>query len=241
MFAIEDIRQRNWDFALTVITVVVLGLLGVQSFVGTLYVWWAERSITNFETSFAYATYVARMNAVAAPLVVALVVVMGLCVPKRLFSRRVLLGVSAAMVAAGVVTGVATRSLSSGLAVYLVLAGAIQVAVVVMTVAGVRGPSYLTQGRLTKTGSGLLHLGFIVFAVVVVALQKSAWLMPVFTLSAVLITVGTAMSFYADRLAWHRPGTPRAEEIADANDAGDLEPEPAETDASPDADGPIAF
>ena len=38
MPAIDDIRQRTWDFALTVVTVVVLGLLGVQSFVGTGYV-----------------------------------------------------------------------------------------------------------------------------------------------------------------------------------------------------------
>ena len=43
------------------------------------------------------------MNEIAAPMIVALVVVMGLCVPKRLFSRRVLLWVSVAMVAAGAV------------------------------------------------------------------------------------------------------------------------------------------
>ena len=74
-----------------------------------------------------------------------------------------------------------------------------------MTVAGVRGPSYLTEGRLTKTGSGLLHLGFIVFGIVIVALQSSPLMLPVFSASAVLVTVGTAMAFYADRLAWHRP------------------------------------
>lgn len=209
MATIDDIRQRTWDFALTVITVVVLGLLGVQSAAGTLYVWWAERSIQNFEQTSAYASYVARMDAIAAPLVVVLVVVMGLCVPKRLFSRRSLLGVSAAMVAVGALAGIATRSLGTGLAVYLALAGIIQVAVVAMTVAGVRGPSYLTHGRVAKTGSGLLHLGFIVFAIVVVALQKSDWMMPVFTLSAVLVTVGTAMSFYADKLSWHRPRVAR--------------------------------
>lgn len=209
MATIDDIRQRTWDFALTVITVVVLGLLGVQSAAGTLYVWWAERSIQNFEQTSAYASYVARMDAIAAPLVVVLVVVMGLCVPKRLFSRRSLLGVSAAMVAVGALAGIATRSLGTGLAVYLALAGIIQVAVVAMTVAGVRGPSYLTHGRVAKTGSGLLHLGFIVFAIVVVALQKSDWMMPVFTLSAVLVTVGTAMSFYADKLSWRRPRVAR--------------------------------
>ena len=90
-------------------------------------------------------------------------------------------------------------SSQTGLAVYLALAAIIQVAVVVLTVAGVRGPSYLTEGRLTKTGSGLLHLGFILFAIVVVALQRSTWMMPVFSAAALLSIVGTALSFYASR------------------------------------------
>jgi len=202
---IEHIRQRSWDFALTVITIVLLASLGIQSFVGTLWVFFAENNIAGWEAGPGYANYVTFMNAVAAPQILALVLVMGLCVPKRLFSRRVLLGVSLAMVAVGVVVGVATASIGRGLTVYLVLAAIIQVAVVVMTIAGVRGPSYLTEGRLTKTGSGLLHLGFIVFGIVVVALQRSPWMLPVFSASAVLVTVGTAMAFYSDKLAWMRP------------------------------------
>ena len=183
----------------------MLASLGVQSFVGTLWVFFAENSIAGWEQGPGYANYVSLMNTIAAPQILALVLVMGLCVPKRLFSRRVLLGVSLAMVAAGVAVGLATSSIGRGLTVYLALAAIIQVAVVVMTIAGVRGPSYLTEGRLTKTGSGLLHLGFIVFGIVVVGLQRSPWMLPVFSASAVLVTVGTAMAFYADKLSWVRP------------------------------------
>jgi len=86
--------------------------------------------------------------------------------------------------------------------------------VVVLTVAGVRGPSYLTEGRLTKTGSGLLHLGFILFGIVVVALQKSTWMLPVFSAAAVFSIVGTALAFWASRIAWHRSG-PRVEAAFD--------------------------
>ena len=227
MVDIEHIRQRSWDFSLTIITVVILASLGVQSFVGTLWVLYAENTIAGWEQGPGYANYVALMNAIAAPQVLALVVVMGLCVPKRLFSRRLLIGVSVAMVVAGAIAGVATSSLGLGLAVYLGLAAVIQVAVVVMTVAGVRGPSYLTEGRLTKTGSGLLHLGFIVFGIVIVALQSSTLMLPVFSASAVLVTVGTAMAFYADKLAWHRPhgeelGFSEAEELL-AEEGEDIE------------------
>ena len=201
---VEDIHQRTWDFGLTVLTVALLASLGIQSFVGTLWVWVSERTYPAWSQGTGYAAYVEVMNLIAAPQVIALVVVMGLCVPKRLFSRSMLLGVSLGMIVVGVVVGLFTDSLGRGLAVYLGLAAVIQVAVVLMTVAGVRGPSYLTEGRLTKTGSGLLHLGFLIFGIVLVALQRSSLMLPVFWTSAVLVTVGTALSFYANRLAVHR-------------------------------------
>ena len=197
---IEEIRQRAWDYGLTMVTVFLLGSLGVQSFIGTIYVWWAQRTDPNWEQFFS-AAYIDAMNTIAAPQLMALVVVMGLCVPKRLLSRRALLVVSLLMVVAGMVAGIVTGSLATGVAVYLALAALIQVAVVALTAAGAKGPSYLTEGRLTKLGSGLLHLGFIVFGIVVAVLQRSPFMEPVFWTSTVLMTVGTAMSFYADRLA----------------------------------------
>lgn len=204
-----EIRQRMWDFGLTVATMVLFGTIGLQSFVGTLYTWWAQRTIPGWEEA-GYAAFVDLMNALAAPQIVLLVVVMGLCVPKRLFVRRGLIVVSALMVLAGIVVGVLTKSLAIGMGVYLVLAALIQVAVVVLTIAGARGPSYLTKGRLVKTGSGLLHLGFIVFCFVVVELQRSRFMLPTLTVAALLVLVGTVLSFYADRFAYRRrrPSSP---------------------------------
>lgn len=203
MVEVDNIRQRSWDFALAVVTVVLLAGLGIQSFIGTIYVWWAQRAILGWEQS-SYGDYVAFMNAVAAPMLIALVVVMGLCVPKRLFSRRVLLVVSLAMVAAGVATMFVTGSLAAGVAVYLGLAGLIQVGVVALTLGGARGPSYMTEGRLVKTGSGLLHLGFIMFGIVVAVMQDSVFMLPVFWMSAAFMTTGTVLSFYANRFSWRR-------------------------------------
>ncbi len=203
----RDGLKRNWDFYLTVATVMLLGSIGVQSFAGTLYVWWAQRTVPGWEQLGGYARFIDVMNAIAAPQIVLLVIAMGLCVPKRLFSRTALLGISLVMLIVGAGTWVVAGSLATGLAVYLILAALIQVAVVTLTVAGVRGPSYLTEGRLTKTGSGLLHLGFILFAFVVVALQRSTFMLPVFYASAILTGVGTMMSFYADKLAIRRVRT----------------------------------
>lgn len=198
--ATPSARARTWDYSLTAATVIVLALLGVQSFLGTLWAWWAQSADPAWEQA-GQPAFIAGMNAFAAPLVAALVVLMGLCVPKRLISRAALVWTSAAMLAAGVAAWLASGDVTTGLAAYLGLASLIQVAVAALTIAGVRGPSYLTEGRLTKTGSALLHLGFILFAIVVVALQRSAAMLPVFWAASVLIMGGTMLSFYADRLA----------------------------------------
>ena len=227
MPSIESIRQRTWDFVLAIVTVVLLASLGIQSFVGTIWVWVAQRNLAEWTQTVGYTDYIRMMNLIAAPQVVALVVVMGLCVPKRLFSRRTLLAASLAMLAVGIIGGLVSGSLGRGLAIYLALSAVIQVAVVVLTVVGVRGPSYLTEGRLTKTGSGLLHLGFIIFAIVVVALQRSSLMLPVFWVSAVLVTMGTALSFYANKIAWHR-SRPQAE-VSFAEEEAEVS-EPAQGD-----------
>jgi hypothetical protein len=156
------------------------------------------------------------MNAIAAPLLLGLVIVMGLCVPKRLFSHRSLVAASAAMVAFGVVVGAVSGRPATGLAAYLAAAGLIQVAVVVLTVAGTGELSYLRDGRLVKMGSGLLHLGFIVFAFTVVALQRSPLMLPVFWTATGLAIGGSVLSFYARPLPESSPGeaAPSAEEPA---------------------------
>lgn len=190
-------RRSGWDFALLVTTVVLLGGLGVQSLLGTLYAWWAMRTVEGWASSPASASYISAMNLIAAPMVIALAVVMGLCVPKRLFSRTTLAVASGLMVAFGLGIWAFTGSMADGLAVYLLGAAGIQMAVVVMTVVGSASLSYMTEGRLTKIGSGLLHLGFIVFGYVVVALQRSEWMLPIFWIAFGLAIGGTALSFYA--------------------------------------------
>lgn len=186
----------SWDFSLMIATIALLGGLGAQSLFGTVYAWWAYRTIPGWEQT-GYQGFIDAMNLVAGPIVVALVVVMGLCVPKRLLSRRSLVVASAGMLLLGVGAGVLSGSLMTGLAVYLAVSALIQVAVVVLTIANAGGLAYVTEGRLAKVGSGLLHLGFIVFALAIVALQASPLMMPAFMASGILLTGGSAMSFYA--------------------------------------------
>ena len=210
--------RAGWDFTLMMLTVGLLGALGLQSLLGTVYAWWGYRTQPDFE-QVAYPGFIAVMNAVAAPIVIALVLVMGLCVPKRLFTRRTLAAVSAGMVAFGALVWALTGSLALGLTAYLAAAALIQVAVVALTVAGARGLTYLSGTRIAKVGSGLLHLGFVLFVIVVVALRESTWMIPVFYASAILMTGGSAASFYARPTAGEADPEPEADRPTGAADA----------------------
>lgn len=190
--------RSSWDFGLMVATVAILGALGVQSLVGTLYSWWATRTIADWQ-QVGYPGFVTTMNAIAGPLLVALVVVMGLCVPKRLFSRGALIAVSAGLIAIGLAAWALTGSPSTGLAAYLLGSCTIQIAVVVLTLAGARSLKFVSESRLAKVGSGLLHLGFILVALDIAALQGTQWFMPGFWASFVLAMGGSALAFHAKR------------------------------------------
>lgn len=190
--------RTSWDFGLMVATVALLGALGVQSLAGTLYSWWATRTIEGWQQT-GYPGFVEAMNAFAGPVLVALVIVMGLCVPKRLFARRALIAVSAGLVVVGLAAWAVTGKPATGLAAYLLGACAIQIAVVAMTLAGAKSLSFLTEVRLAKVGSGLLHLGFILVALDIAALQSTQWFLPGFWVAFALTVGGSALSFYAKR------------------------------------------
>lgn len=209
----DGARRSGWDFALMMATVVVLAALGIQSFLGTAYAWWGERTQLDWTVS-GYPAFVDVMNAVAGPLVVALVVLLGLCVPKRVFERRALLAASVALVAVGLVAWAVTGKPAVGLGAYLLAASAFQLVALVLTLGRSGSLTYLTEGHLVRVGSSLLHLGFLLFAYVVVALQSSPWMLPVFWVAAGLLTAGSAMSFYARPLGRRAPTRPDA--VADA-------------------------
>ncbi len=186
----------EWGYTLTLVTVVLLCALGVQSLLGTVYVWWAQRSVADWER-VGYAAYAHTMDLIGAPLLIALIVVMGLCVPRRLLARRTLAFASAVMLAVGVAVALITGAWLRGLAAYLALAAVIQLLVVVLTLAGSARVSFLSRGRLAKAGSGLLHLGFVLIALSLAALRDTSLWLPAFWIATMLVLAGSALAFYA--------------------------------------------
>lgn len=191
--------MRRYDFWLVMITIAVLTAMGILAFGGTIYTWWAEVTTPGFAGSPSYAAYSRTMDALVAPFVVVLVVVLGLCIPRRLFDRRALWWTNGGLVAAGLVAW-AVAGPKAGAATFLGLAAVLQAAVILLTVARAGGLTYLVEGTVYQVGSALLHLGFVVVVLDWVALPDSPLHLAVFWTGTALLVAGSALCFYRKAL-----------------------------------------
>ena len=124
--------KSNYDYYLIIATTVVLFVISVICIYGMFYFKLAQ---VNQLAAVAKVSYMNTMNRVLAPFLIALIVLLGICVPKRLLPTVWLNRFSVILVVCAIVAGFigdVTVSLVLVLAVSLVL----QVVVLVMACAG---------------------------------------------------------------------------------------------------------
>ncbi len=189
----------GYDFFLIRATIGLLAGLGVLSLYGTAYSFLASQADRHWHMTPAYSQYLDRMDGMAFPLVVGLLVAMTLCIPKRIIPRDVLLRFSAAIVVLAAGLG-AVRGAGTALAFLMALSMILQVAVVAAVLFRPDTLRFERHGLVAQLGSALLHLGFVVFVFDLVILYESRWHIGVFWLATLLMVVGTALSFYAPEI-----------------------------------------
>jgi hypothetical protein len=185
-------RAVGWDLALVLLTAATLAAFGVLALWGMFhYKSHAARP------DWSVPAFQEMMNRLAAPLVVLLILWLVLCIPKRLFSRRVLFGYSAGMLALGL-AALPHGGARFALGVVLALSALLQAAILALVLAGAR-LRFAGRGLALRAGSSLLHLGIVLFTLDLVALQGSPWHIPLFWLATGLLTAGCIMTFYLAR------------------------------------------
>lgn len=189
--------KSRYDLTLIILTVGLLVLLGALCVYGTVYSFLASQADPRWTETARYGAYVDRMNSAAYPLIVSLMVVMGLCIPRRIVRRRDLLWTSLAVVGTAAVVTVVLGA-SAGLAFLLVTSAVLQGVVTVATILRRRGLSYRKRAFAARIGSALLHLGFVVLVLDVAVLEPAgvALAMPLFWAATALMLVGIPLAFY---------------------------------------------
>jgi len=188
-------QPLGWDIILTLLTSLTLMLYGVLCLYGMFFY-----KVNSPLPGWSIAAYQQMMNRLATPLVLLLILWLVLCIPKRLFSRKVLYGYSAAILAAAAVAwGVSDFVTALGLA--LVLSSILQTVILVLVLAGAR-LRFSRRGLPVRIGSSLIHLGFVLLCVDLVLLQGSPWHIPLFWVGTIFMTLGSIITFYFPR--WKR-------------------------------------
>ena len=193
--------MKHFNFILILVTLVILVAMGLIFIAGTVYSYQLSISQPNWTQTPLYGGYLAVMNTGMIPFVVALVITLGLCIPKRLFQGGTLLAVMTGLVFAAGVTAVATSKPQSGLIFLMAAAIVIQIVVLAMTLAGSRAIGYEHQGFFIQVGSATLHLGIVVFLLDFMALSGSPYHIDIFWFATAFIGVGMLFSFYAQEFA----------------------------------------
>lgn len=213
--------MKHYDFVLVLLTVVLLVVIGGLVLAGALYSASLSFSNPDWVQTSQYERYIIQMNSYLLPTVVGLVIVLVLCIPKRVIPRVILLQLSGALVFVGLMLS-AIWGAPIGLGFLLGVAGVIQLVTMVSLFRRRSGLFFERDGFWLKIGSTLLHLGLVVFLFDFVLLAKSGLHLVIFWPAAFLITLGLTLVFYPGAAAsvWHSL-TGRTIVDEDEGDAGE--------------------
>jgi hypothetical protein len=181
--------KSSYDFYLILATTVVLFAISLISIYGMFYFKFAQ--IHQMDPSLKI-MYMNRMNEVVAPFIICLILLLGICVPKRLLPtvwlNRITLILLACVVPIGFLYGV-----KAGLFFMLAASLALQTIVFLMALAGSK-----SLGYWVRLGSSLIHLGLIIFILDLFFYANKTLHLVLFWVTTGASILGMVFCFYAE-------------------------------------------
>lgn len=186
--------KSSYDYYLILATTVVLFVISAICIYGMFYF----KLVQVHQLPAAEKVgYMDSMNTVLAPFLIALIVLLGICVPKRLLPTSWLNWFSLVLVllacAAGFIWG-----LKASLAFVLMVSCVLQMVVLFMALAGSKELNFEKRGYWVRVGSSLLHLGLILFTLDLFFYRYQVLHQVLFWITTISVLVGMVFCFYAE-------------------------------------------
>ena len=199
-------RKNSYDFYLILATVLVLFAISLISIYGMFYFKFAQIHQMSPAVKM---SYMSRMNSFVAPFIMGLILLLGVCVPKRLLPtvwlNRVAILLIVGAVLAGFIGGVKI-SLFIILGTSLIL----QVIVLILALGGSENLHFHKKGYWVRLGSSLIHLGLILFVLDLLLYEKKNLHLFLFWITTGASVVGMLFCFYAESVVGFITGRKRA-------------------------------
>jgi len=190
-------KKTSYDFYLILATVLVLSIISGICVYGMFYFKFAQLQQMAAPVK---AAYMDRMNQIVSPFIIALIVILAVCVPKRLLPTVWLNRFALALVAViGVVTWV--WGVVMALKVALCLTLALQFVVLAMALAGNERLNFEKKGYWLRVGSSSMHLGLILFILDLFFYKHQTLHLALFWVTTVATVLGMIGCFYSPALA----------------------------------------
>jgi len=189
-------RKGSFDYYLILATCVVLTIISVICVYGMFYFKFAQiqQLAPHIKTA-----YMEKMNLAVSPFIISLILLLAICVPKRLVPShwlKLFALMVPILVVVGFVWGVVT-SLQVSLCVSLLL----QLIVLLLALFGNENLNFEKKGYWLRVGSSAIHLGLILFILDLFYYQKPTLHLLLFWVTTAATVVGMICSFYSEAIA----------------------------------------
>jgi len=186
-------RKSSFDYSLILATVGVLFGISVICVLGMFY--FKLANIQQLPPLEKY-VYMNRMNLAVAPFIITLILLLGICVPKRLLPLRWLTVFGSFLAIAAIIVS-AWKGITAGLLVVLTASLLLQVVVLILAVAGSRRLHFEKSGYWVRVGSSLIHLGLILFVLDLLLYKHHRLHLVLFWVTTGSTVLGMVFCFYA--------------------------------------------
>lgn len=189
-------RKSPYDFYLILATTVVLFVISVICIYGMFHFKLAH--IHELPTALK-AQHMNRMNAIVSPFLIGLILLLGICVPKRLLPTTWLNRFSLILFVPVAIVSL-RLGITLGLKLILITSVVLQVMVLGMALVGSKRLSFEKKGYWLRVGSSLIHLGLILFLLDLFFYKKPTLHLVLFWISTVATVLGMIFCFYSNAL-----------------------------------------
>lgn len=189
-------KKGSYDFYLILATSVVLAAISAICIWAMFYFKLAQIQEMVPPLKIAWQN---RMNTIVAPFIIALIVLLGICIPKRLLptswlNRFAVLLVTVAMVTSWLV------GVKSGLLVILCAALFLQAGILGMALCGSGQLNFEKKGYWARVGSSLVHLGLVLFILDLFLYRHQTLHLLLFWVTTGATVLGMTCCFYAESM-----------------------------------------
>jgi hypothetical protein len=187
-------RKSSYDFYLILATSMVLFIISAICIYGMFHFKLAQIHQMPTATKVGHMSY---MNTIVSPFLIGLILLLGICVPKRLLPTKWLNRFAVFLFV--VVLFVCLRlGIKSGLMLILIASVVLQVTVLVMALAGSKSLNFEKKGYWLRVGSSLIHLGLILFILDLFFHKKQTLHLVLFWITTASTMLGMTFCFYSD-------------------------------------------